>query len=154
MNIALDYDQTYSAAPNMFQMLIETFKCFGHKVYIVTARNPKLDEIKINFGRNVEVVYCDGVAKRHVMTNQRGIKIDVWIDDKPESVDNNSPAPYEALQKWRETRVEAWDDKPQVIKPPILKGRPLSQIGIYGHKSPEQIKSEFEKVFELMRSNG
>lgn len=110
LNFAIDYDQTYTANPKLIEMIMSTIIAMGHTVYVVTARNPVLDTIKIGFPRGVSVVYCDGVAKRHVMENQKGIKIDIWMDDKPESVDVNSDAPFDALTEWRKNRVELWDE--------------------------------------------
>lgn len=114
LNFAVDYDQTYTANPKLIEMIISTILAMGHNVYIVTARNPILDKIRIQFPRGAEVIYCDGVAKRHVMENQKGIKIDIWMDDKPESIDNNSNAPFEALTEWRKNRVELWEDKEEL----------------------------------------
>lgn len=40
MNIALDYDGTFTAAPNVFIELVKNMQTAGHKVYIVTMRYP------------------------------------------------------------------------------------------------------------------
>lgn len=112
MNIALDYDGTYTLDTNLWIWFINQALNKGHKVFIITARNRELDqnaELIDLERRGVRVIYCDGVAKKHVilMLQSRGeenLKIDIWIDDKPESIVSNSPTSLEALKLWRATR--------------------------------------------------
>lgn len=112
MNIALDYDGTYTADPSFWDDFIELATIAGHQIIIVTARNELLDkneELESLEADEVRVIYCDGVAKKHVilMLQSRGeedLKIDIWIDDKPESIVANSPTTLENLKLWRATR--------------------------------------------------
>jgi len=103
MKIALDYDGTYTEAPDFWDNVIALAQDYGHDIRIVTARNPKADVIDDN---DHEIIYCDGIAKRfycHWFAD--GFDPDIWIDDRPESIDNNSKATKEDLKIWRETRV-------------------------------------------------
>lgn len=112
MNIALDYDGTYTNDTLLWKTFISICKYAYHKVIIVTARNKDLDEneeLRELAANGVRVIYCDGVAKKHVilMLQSRGeedLKIDIWIDDKPESIVSNSPTTLESLKLWRATR--------------------------------------------------
>lgn len=107
LKIALDYDLTYTADPKLWNNFIDDATEKGHDIRIVTARSPKHDNIGNRVG-DVPVIYCDGVAKRFHCTwfadDGAGWIPDIWIDDKPDAVDNNSKATREILATWREER--------------------------------------------------
>lgn len=111
MKIALDYDKTYTKDKKLWDEFIRLAKLKDHKVYIVTARCPVKDRIandKLPPGDRwgneyVQVIYCNGVAKKWCLRNHHEIEIDIWIDDKPEGILNNSTATPEILEKWRES---------------------------------------------------
>lgn len=106
MKIGLDYDETYTKDPILWAAFVALARAQGHEVRIVTARSPTEDKIE-DVG-DIPVIYCDGVAKRFHCTwfanDRKGWIPDVWIDDKPQSVDNNSTATREHLEKWRAER--------------------------------------------------
>lgn len=108
MKIALDYDLTFTLDPVMWEEFIILAERSGHEVRIVTARSPVHDNINNQIDGLVDIIYCDGVAKRFhcewFAENGDGWMPDIWIDDKPQSVDNNSTATREVLAKWREER--------------------------------------------------
>ncbi len=90
MNIALDYDKTYTEDPVMW----DTFICMclgrGHKIYIVTARDPRSpegnDDLAADLtGKTDGIFYTSGMAKREFMEGC-GKFIDIWIDDMPERI--------------------------------------------------------------------
>lgn len=105
--IAMDYDNTFSAAPETFKAIIRCFQSTGHKVYCVTMRHEKLDwhdDFSILKNRyDVETIFCDGQAKRKVCENL-GINIDIWIDDWPEGIAIDSLYTPVQLTKWREAQ--------------------------------------------------
>lgn len=103
MKIALDYDLTYTLSPSFWDDFINMTVDAGHDVRVVTARNPQLDSVDEHF--DIPIIYCDGVAKRFVCHHFNDWDPDIWIDDKPQSVDNNSTATKEVLEKWRAERV-------------------------------------------------
>jgi hypothetical protein len=112
MNIALDYDGTYTLDPLFWDWFIGKSSVAGHTVFIVTARSEILDKnetLRRLHREGVRVIYCDGVAKKHVLLmlaqHEPNIKIDVWIDDRPESVTQNSSASLDQLSEWRRTRT-------------------------------------------------
>lgn len=111
MKIGLDYDGTYTADQFLWNAFIGLAKSRGHEVIIYTARNEKLDnndDLK-ELCKHIRVVFCDGVAKKHIALmeaqHDAGHKVDIWIDDKPESVVQNSVATLEQLVEWRKVRV-------------------------------------------------
>lgn len=92
----LDYDDTYTSDPELWQWFIRRAQGRGHTVYIVTCRHDTHE--------NREEVYGDREStltglpwSRHIFTGfaakkwfceHRGLKIDIWIDDYPESIIN------------------------------------------------------------------
>ena len=81
MNIGIDYDGTYSAAPEMFKELISVFQNHGHKCYLVTARS---EERSANLPEEtgLEVIWTNQKAKARECFKQC-VDIDIWIDDYP-----------------------------------------------------------------------
>jgi hypothetical protein len=109
MKIALDYDQTYTLDPTLWDGFIDRARENGHDIRVVTARDERLDRTaKIAaLEAHVQVIYCRGVAKRWFCTHfVPDFVPDVWIDDKPQAIDNNSPGAVEWLAEWRATRDE------------------------------------------------
>lgn len=86
MIIAIDYDNTYTASPDMWNEAIKLFQSAGHTVICVTARpeimgQPVMDSV----GKLIPVIFAGAEWKREVAV-RRGYKVDVWIDDSPEYV--------------------------------------------------------------------
>lgn len=107
MIIALDFDQTYTLDPLAWDDFINLMYDCDHVVKIVTVRHdywdahPLLDRLDEELG--IQVIYTDGRAKKEFIS-ELGLKIDVWIDDRPETIMNNSSWPHESpeLRAWRE----------------------------------------------------
>lgn len=108
MNIALDYDGTYTADPAMWEAFINVARMSGHEVRIVTARDVKLDANADldRLSKEVGVIFTSGIAKRFVCEHFIGWVPDIWIDDNPASVANNSVMTPAQLAQWRATRTE------------------------------------------------
>lgn len=77
MILAIDYDNTYSAHPEEFEKVRELFQAKGAEVFIVTARNKKLDPITDDLSKFDRVFYTSGRAKAGE------VRADIWIDDSP-----------------------------------------------------------------------
>jgi hypothetical protein len=78
--IALDFDETYTADPELWKAFIKAAQNRGHVITFVTFRNPD------GMNRDIEeacnetglcVVYSAGRQKQHVFV------ADIWIDDMP-----------------------------------------------------------------------
>jgi hydroxymethylpyrimidine pyrophosphatase-like HAD family hydrolase len=102
MRIALDYDDTYTNAPELFDDFISMALDKGHDIRIVTARHFELDKIVDEF--DIPIIYCNGVAKAWWCHHYESFDPDVWVDDKPKAVYENSSASKEWLADWRATR--------------------------------------------------
>ena len=103
MLIALDYDETFTLNPALWRSFIR--QCYMHstKVVIVTFRDDRCDKnLELDkLACSMEVHYTRGVAKKFWMEHNTDLKVDVWIDDKPETICNNSPYTREQLIEWR-----------------------------------------------------
>ncbi len=83
MQIALDYDDTYTKDPAFWNEFKKMSKDFGHTVFIVTKRGDSnkgaisLDGWNIfHTNRQAKFVHCE----------ENGIEVDIWIDDSPENI--------------------------------------------------------------------
>lgn len=76
--IAIDYDGTYTRAPEIFRALVISAKSAGHEVVCVTMRTEA-------GGMDIpcEIVCTDALRKGPFMENL-GRHVDIWIDDHPE----------------------------------------------------------------------
>lgn len=94
MNLSIDFDDTYTRDPELWNQFITTAQDRGHTVYCVTARAPdqtNREQVYGTIGQLIgkdRCVFTDSRAKAKV-TWEMGIRIDVWIDDTPSNVDNN-----------------------------------------------------------------
>lgn len=108
LDIALDFDATYSADPKLWDVFIAAARALGHDVRIVTARDERFDRtapLELLEDSGVEIIWCRGIAKRFYCTNFTDFHPAIWIDDKPESIGNNSSASPDALAVWRAERA-------------------------------------------------
>ena len=107
LKFALDYDGTFTEDPDFWLDFIDNARKRGHSVHMVTLRSKEHDFDMIHKyleeDYQVPIIWCDGRSKREV-TEELGIKIDIWIDDMPETISKGSPFTPEQLTHWRETR--------------------------------------------------
>lgn len=104
MNIALDYDKTYTANKPLWDGFIDDCLNSGVDIRLVTARSPNDDPLTIqqfHWLGEIPVIYCDGVAKKFATFWFHNFPVDIWIDDKPEGINANSTATPEILAAWR-----------------------------------------------------
>lgn len=82
MNIGLDYDDTYTRDPLMWDSVIDIMQKCGHKVYLVTWRTPsECYDLPKDLTNKLDGVYpTSRKAKESYMLSQ-GINIHVFIDD-------------------------------------------------------------------------
>ena len=85
MNIAIDFDDTYTADPELWDGFIKLCKSRGHSCFIVTMRSDNKnnrDRVNSTLINSIPVVYCGGRWKKNIVESHE-IKIDIWIDDLP-----------------------------------------------------------------------
>jgi len=93
--IAIDFDDTYTADPELFNLFIATAASRGHRVIICTCRQdtePNREAIdgflEAAKAPEIPVFYTDLAPKEHFLRQRRGIEVDIWIDDVPDCVQN------------------------------------------------------------------
>lgn len=84
MIIALDYDDTYTRDPMLWDLFVKSAEERGHEVIIVTMRYPEEGVLIKNYitDKTPDVIYTSRQAKEPYCLD-RGVNIDIWIDDKP-----------------------------------------------------------------------
>jgi hypothetical protein len=103
MNIGLDFDLTFTADEPFWRQFIANAHVAGHSVWIVTCRRDCDENREEVFGAEITNFpssiaprtglktyrhkFTSGSPKRWFMDKQ-GIKIDIWIDDQPETIIN------------------------------------------------------------------
>lgn len=88
MKIGLDYDDTITLDPPFWRDFIALAKAYGHEVVCVSLRFNTLEnsrEVNETLGHKIPVVLCDHEYKEE-KAEKKGLKIDVWIDDLPETI--------------------------------------------------------------------
>lgn len=91
LTFALDYDDTFTACPDLLSVFIRRSILLGHSWYLVTARRDSpenLEEITANLSHwdcLMPIIFCNLKSKFDTVTD-RGIRIDIWIDDAPHAI--------------------------------------------------------------------
>lgn len=89
MNIAIDFDDTYTRDPQLWDNFISLALQSGHNVYCVTARaNPNDEEVLGSIGQMVgrNNCYFTAMQGKRAYMNANKIIIHVWIDDMPDMI--------------------------------------------------------------------
>ena len=81
--ICIDYDQTYSADPELWIPFIKLAQERGHEVICVTMRHEREGKQLIDtIGKYCKIIYTARFAKLKFLLDV-GISPDIWIDDTP-----------------------------------------------------------------------
>ena len=84
MLIAIDYDDTWSADPEMWNEIVRIMEHAGHSVIIATSRRHWSDDMERGrIPSHLTIVYCGNNFKEHEVELQTGCVVDIWIDDMP-----------------------------------------------------------------------
>lgn len=86
MIIAIDFDNTFFADPEGWTQVIKLMENRGHKFVCVTGRSKEFGKQVIeNINGLIPIVFAGTEWKRQA-AEKSGWKVDIWIDDTPESV--------------------------------------------------------------------
>ncbi len=84
MLIALDYDGTYTADPDLWLMFITSARSRGHKVWVVTMRDEfELADVNRQLLGKVDRIVATSRKAKLPFLAARGINPQIWIDDMP-----------------------------------------------------------------------
>lgn len=79
MKIALDYDGTFTADPELWINFIDNAKKRGHQIFIVTMRYPNET---LSHEIDCEIIYTSRKAKIRFLADL-GLTVNIWVDDMP-----------------------------------------------------------------------
>lgn len=93
LQISIDFDQTFTAAPGLWRSFIQDATAEGSRVCCITRR-PDTEEnrsaLRDAFGDVFDalsaVVLCGPDAQKRAAAQAAGIAVDIWIDDTPETI--------------------------------------------------------------------
>lgn len=86
MIIALDYDRTYTKAPELWNTFIPITLRQGHQIILVTMRSAEeMGEVTTTLGNIIPIYHTSRGAKSSYLAH-KGIYPDVWIDDNPVTI--------------------------------------------------------------------
>ncbi len=90
MKISIDFDDTYTKDPELWDIFAISALARGHEVYCVSFRyESQMGKVKDSIGKIIGIDKCIGTnhsAKDAFMKQNHNITIDVWIDDLPELI--------------------------------------------------------------------
>lgn len=86
MLFALDYDNTYTADPELFDKFIDLARERGHRFICITQRRATAENMKEVKFPKVRVYFAEMGSKIWYAENVIGEKVDVWIDDDPKAL--------------------------------------------------------------------
>lgn len=88
--VAFDFDQTISDHPTFFLSIMESFEKAGFHVIVVTYRLSHVFPEDLDFlvEKGYAVYFTGHKAKRKFMS-EKGIQVDIWVDDEPQSIVQN-----------------------------------------------------------------
>ena len=90
MNISIDYDDTYTKDPELWDQFISMAQSKGHQVFCITKR---YEEIAEDIKSTMKIQTLFATQSKLDEAHKNGVVIDIWIDDKPQSI-----YPYRLLQ--------------------------------------------------------
>lgn len=90
MIIAIDYDGTWTADPDLWAAFSRSAQARGHEVWCITARSPAMmAEVFAVAGAVLGADRClaaDREPKARAFERLTGRTVDIWIDDTPEMI--------------------------------------------------------------------
>lgn len=90
MILAIDYDGTWTADPDLWAAFSRMAKARGHEIWCVTGRQPAMmPEVFATAGAVLGADRClaaGGEPKAQAFERRTGKRVDIWIDDMPEMI--------------------------------------------------------------------
>ena len=84
MIIAFDYDDTFTRDPDAWTAALSAMKQAGHQIIGVTMRYPEEARgMSMRYVALCDKLFFTSRKAKWYFLQERGIKVDVWIDDSP-----------------------------------------------------------------------
>ena len=89
LTIAIDFDDTFGADPATFREAVKAFQAAGHQCILITNRPEDMgNDVRAEVGDLMPIVFAGEWSKR-AMAAQSGYRVDIWIDDHPQWIDED-----------------------------------------------------------------
>ena len=86
LTIGIDFDNTWTADPDLWLEFCMKAKQFGHTIIIATGRDKYAADIaRYYLSEDLPIVFC-GNQYKDIACQKAGYKVDIWIDDSPETI--------------------------------------------------------------------
>lgn len=96
MNIALDYDGTFTADPLLWLRFIIDAQAYGHAVHVVTMRYPsEVSTMDPRIAQLGVAIHCTSRKAKKPACDALALDIHVWIDDNPRAVQEDATQIWE-----------------------------------------------------------
>lgn len=88
--VSIDFDDTFSTNPIVWLRVVLLLKNSGFNVVCCTSRyeNEYPEDLDILINNGIDVYYTGRKAKDEFL-QEKGIKVDIWIDDNPFAILND-----------------------------------------------------------------
>lgn len=89
VHFAVDYDDCFTAAPELWKVFFETAKTMGHSIWIVSCRMDNAENRDLmadETGLEPWRIKLTSMGPKKSYCEEHSIPIDVWCDDLPESI--------------------------------------------------------------------
>ena len=92
LTFAIDFDDTFSADPDLWRQLVPIMQWRGHTCVLVTNRPEDMgNDVRAEVGDLMPIVFA-GVWSKRSAAHRAGYDVDIWIDDSPEYINMNGLA--------------------------------------------------------------
>ena len=89
LTFAIDFDDTFSADPELWHILVSIIKLRRHECILITNRPEDMgNDVRAEVGDIMPIIFA-GVWSKRSAAHNAGYNIDIWIDDSPENIDIN-----------------------------------------------------------------
>jgi hypothetical protein len=93
IDVAIDYDDTYSANPEIWTEILLLMKIHGFKTICATnRRDTEANRIRLSEafnGKVLDIVYCNGY--KDTVCRKKGYNVLVWIENDPRVAEFPAP---------------------------------------------------------------
>ena len=89
MTVAIDYDDTWTADAKLWTAFYWMAKAAGHDVIVVSGRPQSQCPDRKLLPACAEVICTGGEPKRKFVESSGLVKVDIWIDDRPGSIESS-----------------------------------------------------------------
>lgn len=89
LTIAIDYDDTFTADRALWGHFINVARHHGHRVVVVTCRDAsceEADDMIASLDDQTPLIFTGGRGKRECLRDVLCMEVDIWIDDRPETI--------------------------------------------------------------------